>query len=147
MTEQLRRETGRVLASEAGLSAAEFTVLAHLVSTPKGQRSVTCARAIGWDTSRLSHQLGRLERRGYVARGVGDGSDGRATVVALTREGRRAYLRAVRPHLEAAQRWFGEALTDAQVAGLDEALSAIETHIQRRIAALGEPDDIEGEQR
>jgi DNA-binding MarR family transcriptional regulator len=138
VTEQLRRETGRVLSTKAGLSAAEFTVLAHLATTPSGVRSVPCARAIGWDTSRLSHQLRRLEQRGYVARSGDDGrsgSDGRATVVALTDEGRRVYRRAIRPHLEAAQRWFGEALEDAQADRLYEALTAIETHVGRLIAA------------
>jgi DNA-binding MarR family transcriptional regulator len=147
VTEQLRRETGRVLLSEAGLSAAEFTVLAHLVPSRNGERSVTCARAIGWDTSRLSHQLRRLEQRGYISRRVGDGGDGRATVVALTDEGRRAYRRAVGPHLVAAGRWFGEALTDAQVDGLYEALTAIEAHIEPRIAASEAPDDRQGEQQ
>lgn len=135
VTEQLRRETGRVLSTEAGLSAAEFTVLAHLAQAPRGMRSVSCARAMGWDTSRLSHQLRRLERRGYVARHGGDGGDGRATVVALSDEGRRVYRRAVRPHLEAAERWFGQALTDAQVDGLYEALAAIEAHLEGRLAA------------
>lgn len=141
VTEQLRRETGRVLTTEAGLSAAEFTVLAHLAPAPEGVRSVPCARAMGWDTSRLSHQLRRLERRGFVARSGGDGGDGRATVVALTHEGRRAYRRAIRPHLTAAESWFGAALSDAQVDALDEALSAIETHIERRVAASDHAND------
>ena len=141
VTEQLRRETGRVLSTKAGLSAAEFTVLAHLATAPKGMRSVPCARAMGWETSRLSHQLRRLEQRGYVARSGGDGADGRATVVAITDDGRRTYRRAIRPHLEAAEQWFGKALTDAQVESLYEALAAIETHIERRIAASGVEND------
>jgi DNA-binding MarR family transcriptional regulator len=141
VTEHLRRETGRVLATEAGLSESEFAVLAHLAPTPRGIRSVSCARAMGWDTSRLSHQLRRLERRGYVARSGGDGGDGRATVVALTNEGRRVYRRAVGPHLEAAERWFGQALTDKQVEHLYEVLTAIETHVERHLAASEREDD------
>ncbi|WP_417563101.1 MarR family winged helix-turn-helix transcriptional regulator [Microbacterium sp.] len=137
VTEQLRRETGRMLSDEAGLSEAEFTVLAHLAATPHGVRSVTCAREMGWDTSRLSHQLRRLEQRGYIARHTGsDPGDGRASVVALTTEGRRAYKHAVEPHLQAAAHWFGEALTDAQVDALYDALTAIEIHVERRIAAI-----------
>lgn len=145
VTEQLRRETGRVLSTKAGLSAAEFTVLAHLATTRKGMRSVLCARAMGWDTSRLSHQLRRLEQRGYVARSGVDGGDGRATVVALTDEGRRVYRRSIRPHLEAAERWFGEALTDAQADSLYEALAAIETHIERLITAPETTNGTQGE--
>lgn len=140
VTEQLRRETGRVLSSEAGLSAAEFTVLAHLASAPDGLRASSCARAIGWDSSRLSHQVRRLEQRGFVVRSGGDGADGRATVVALTVEGRRTYRRALGPHLEAAQQWFGEALSDAQLEGLYEALDALETHIERGIVTSEKRD-------
>lgn len=146
VTAQLRRETARVLSDEAGLSEAEFTVLAHLAPTPHGVRSVTCARAMGWDTSRLSHQLRRLEQRGYVARRAGAdtgatggspsaGGDGRASVVALTTEGRRAYRRAVGPHLEAADQWFGQALSDSQIDELYDALTAIQTHIDQQTAA------------
>lgn len=136
VTEQLRRETGRVLSTEAGLSPAEFTVLAHLAAAggAEGVRSSLCARAIGWDTSRLSHQLRRLEQRGYVVRRGGDGGDGRASVVALTAEGRRIYRRALGPHLGAAKHWFAAALTQKQLDGLYDALDALEQHIAREIA-------------
>ncbi|HJB64149.1 MAG TPA: MarR family winged helix-turn-helix transcriptional regulator [Candidatus Microbacterium pullistercoris] len=142
VTEQLRRETSRVLTTESGLSATEFTVLAHLATMPDGVRSASCARAMGWDTSRLSHQLRRLEQRGLVTRGGADG-DRRASVVALTDEGRRAHRRAVGPHLEAAQSWFGQALTDAQMDGLHDALAAIEAHIDTRITAAERHDSEE----
>jgi len=65
------------------------------------------------DTSRLSHQLRRLEKRGLVLRSAGDGSDGRATVVALSDDEVSAYRRAIGPHLRSARRWFAE---DAQEA-------------------------------
>ncbi len=131
VTEQLRRETGRALDTAAGLSPAEFTVLAHLSGTANGLRSSVCARAIGWDTGRLSHQLRRLEKRGLVTRG-GDTTDGRASVVSLTDTGRRVYRRALGPHLAAAQEWFGDALSPAQVDALDDALTALERHIAAR---------------
>lgn len=119
-----------MLSSEAGLSAAEFTVLAHLASTADGVRSSSCARAIGWDTSRLSHQIRRLEQRGYLVRSKDSDTDGRATLVMLTDEGRRAYRRALGPHLKAAQRWFGAVLTEVQMDGMYEALTALESHIE-----------------
>lgn len=142
VTEQLRRETSRVLSTESGLSAPEFTVLAHLAASPHGLRSAQCARKIGWDTSRLSHQLRRLEQRGYIMRGDGDGSDGRATVVQLTPEGRRAHRTAVGPHLESAEQWFGAALTDTQIDNLLAVLLTLEAHIESRTTAtLARKDD------
>src|SRR5690625_3021723 len=91
VTEQLRRETGRVLSTEAGLSPPEFTVLAHLAAAggAEGVRSSLCARAIGWDTSRLSPQLSRLEQRGYVVRSGGYGGWVRGRAVSAARTGDR----------------------------------------------------------
>lgn len=146
VTEQLRRETGRVLSTEAGLSPPEFTVLAHLAAAggAEGVRSSLCARAIGWDTSRLSHQLRRLEQRGYVVRSGGDGGDGRASVVALTAEGRRIHRRALGPHLSAAKHWFAAALTEKQLDGLYDALDTLERHIAREVAS---PDGVHEKRR
>lgn len=134
VTERLRRETGRVLVSEAGLSQPEFTVLARLSLSADGERSALCAQAIGWDSSRLSHQLSRLEKRGFVSRSGSDVSDRRASVVTLTDAGRAAYRRALGPHLRAAHRAFGEALTDAQVDALSDALAAIARHLDENSA-------------
>lgn len=127
--EALRREVGRDLREGAGLSDAEFSVVAHLVRAGRaGAKPSDCARSMGWEPSRLSHQLRRLEKRGLVARGVGDPADARTALVRLTQQGRRAYAKAVGPHLRAAQRWFGDALSDAQVSHLNEVLDALSDH-------------------
>lgn len=126
VTELLRREVGRGLQEDAGLSEQEFTVLAHLAEAGGGARPSECAQSIGWDSSRLAHQLGRMERRGLVARTPETGGDGRASRAALTEAGRAAHRRAVGPHLRAAKRWFADALTAAQLVALGEVLSALE---------------------
>lgn len=127
--EVLRREVGRDLRESAGLSDAEFSVVANLVRAGgAGVKPSDCARGMGWEPSRLSHQLRRLEKRGLVARGVGDPADARTALVRLTPQGRRAYAKAVGPHLRAAQRWFGDALSDAHVAHLNDVLDALANH-------------------
>jgi DNA-binding MarR family transcriptional regulator len=129
VTELLRREVGRELWNDAGLSEAEFTVLAHLSMAPLGTaRPSVCARAIGWDSSRLAHQLRRLEKRGFVAKEASDAADGRASLIALTDGGRTAYRRALGPHLRSAQKWFADALSDRQVENLADALDALLGH-------------------
>ncbi len=136
VTELLRREVGRDLWNDAKLSEAEFTVLAHLSMGPRGTaRPSECARAIGWDSSRLAHQLRRLEKRGLVEKGVSDAADGRASLIALTDEGRTAYRRALGPHLRSAQKWFADALSDQQVDNLADALEALLGHGSRLAAA------------
>lgn len=137
VTEMLRREVGRGLKSDADLSEAEFTVLAHLAEAGGWARPSECARSIGWDSSRLAHQLGRLERRGLVERSTGADSDGRAQRVTLTAEGRRAHRRAVGPHLRAAKQWFADALDAGQLEALAGALAAIEENAARLQAESG----------
>jgi len=128
VTERLNREVGRDLWADAELSDTEFTVLAHLRLSPEGVRPGACAQAIGWDSSRLSHQLRRLEKRGLVQR-TADTVDRRAAVLVMTKDGQEVFRRAIGPHLRSAQKWFAAALTPAQLAGLAEGLNALQVHI------------------
>ncbi|MDR6170445.1 MarR family winged helix-turn-helix transcriptional regulator [Curtobacterium sp. SORGH_AS_0776] len=131
VTERLRRRVGADLRSDADLSEPEFTVLAHLVDMGGAARPTACAAAIGWDSSRLAHQLRRLERRELVERRPDPGGDARGSSIAITTTGRAAHRAAVGSHLRAASTWFGEALDDAQLAGLDAALRALDHQIRR----------------
>lgn len=128
VSETLHRETEREFGT-TGLSASEFTVLAHLVAAGGSARPVTCARSIGWDSSRLAHQASRLEKRGLVSRRAEPQADGRAVLISITDEGRAAHRSAVGPHLRAAQRLFADALTPEQLDGLEQALSALARHL------------------
>lgn len=140
LSETVHREVGRDLWDDAGLTASEFTVLAELSSRPGGgMRPSQCARAIDWDTSRLSHMLRRMEKRGLISRGKGGGSDGRAAEVVLTKEGRSAYRRALGPHLGSAKRWFVDALDEDRLAALDDALGALLEHVQRTAGRSAPP--------
>lgn len=130
VAEVLHREVGRDLWDDARLSDTEFTVLAHLQRAGRPVRPSECAKSIGWDSSRLSHQLRRLERRGLIAKAVGELADGRATLIAATPEGRSAYRKAIGPHLRSAHRWFAQALTASQVGHLNEVLDALLAHAQ-----------------
>jgi DNA-binding MarR family transcriptional regulator len=137
VTEKLKREVGRDLWADAELSDTEFTVLAHLRLSPEGVRPGACAQAIGWDSSRLSHQLRRLEKRGLIRRRA-DPSDGRAAVLVMTDTGQEVYRKAIGPHLRSAQKWFAAALTPAQLEGLAEGLTALQAHIDTVSATASE---------
>lgn len=137
-SERLRREVGRDLWTDAELSEPEFTVLAHLAlaeKTGEQLRPSQCARAIGWDSSRLAHQLRRLEHRGLILRSPGE-DDGRASVIAFTKAGRASYQASLGPHLRSAKAWFADALSDEQVTALRGALTALMTHISNRSGEL-----------
>ncbi|TWF81653.1 MarR family protein [Pseudonocardia hierapolitana] len=87
-------------------------------------RVAALADRMGWSRSRLSRQLGRMERRGLIAR-VPCELDGRGDDVELTEAGRAA-LDAAEPVLvDAVRVHFAEALTEPQLAALSEICEAL----------------------
>lgn len=103
----LRRTLDRALESrlqsEAGISAPDFEVLTTLRSAPSSLlRSRDLAAVMGWEKSRLAHQLRRMEARGLIERRECE-SDHRGTWVGLTDEGLAAITAAL-PDREAALR-------------------------------------------
>ncbi|WP_191089657.1 MarR family winged helix-turn-helix transcriptional regulator [Nesterenkonia ebinurensis] len=62
---------GRILADmlqHGSLTEPEFTVLAHIDDARGTIRQNALAAAAGWDRTRLSHLLKRMEDRGYLSR-------------------------------------------------------------------------------
>jgi DNA-binding MarR family transcriptional regulator len=114
---------------ESGCSPADYGVLLALHEAEGGRlRSSQLAAAIDWERSRLSHHLGRMERRGLIRR-ENSAADSRGAVVFLSDEGAAAFRRAGGPHLRAIKSHFAEALTDRQLAALDDALQALRAHL------------------
>ena len=124
-SDQLRTVLGTRLREDSGLSEGDYAVLLAL-SEAEGRRlrsSVLAAR-IGWQRSRLSHHLGRMERRGLVDRQE-CAEDSRGAEVVATAEGLSAFRRATVPHLHAVRELFLDALSPEQldaVAGIVAAL-------------------------
>src|SRR4051794_35130691 len=95
-TAELRRLLGAQL-QELGVSSAEYAVLLALTEAPRGGlRSSELADAMDWERSRLSHQLGRMERRGLLRREDCPG-DNRGAIVVITDDGTSALRRASGP--------------------------------------------------
>ena len=82
------------------LSGADFQVLAPLSDAPDARmRPRDLATAMGWDGSRLSHQVRRMEQRGLVTREQHP-QDGRGAVICLTEAGQHAIEQAAPGHVE-----------------------------------------------
>jgi DNA-binding MarR family transcriptional regulator len=113
MGEDVLSRIGRDLAGATGLSGPEFGVLSRL-AVDKGEiRQQALAECLGWDKSRLSHQLTRMEERGLIKR---RGLDKRLVLVQLTALGRKT-LEAARPvHAESVRRNLLSRLTAEQIA-------------------------------
>jgi DNA-binding MarR family transcriptional regulator len=82
--------------AESGLSQADYALMVPLSEAENGElRARDLARWIGWDRSRLSHQIRRMEERGMITRRSCP-TDGRGTMLALTPRG-RATVEATAP--------------------------------------------------
>ena len=87
------------MTTASGLSESELSVLVCLHESGGVLRQNAIATVLGWDRTRLSHLLTRMEKRDYVARGkVANGVE-----VTLRPAGRRTIDASV-PALEASTR-------------------------------------------
>ena len=75
--DRVTRELERGLQRDCGISKAEFSVLVTLWrTTGREMRVGELSESLDWDKSRVSHQLTRMEKRGFVKR-TQYGADGR----------------------------------------------------------------------
>jgi DNA-binding MarR family transcriptional regulator len=127
--EALSSELGTRLQSECSLSPGDCAVLLALgEADEKRLRSSELAHDIGWERSRLSHHLGRMERRGLIRR-EDCATDNRGAEVVLTSDGAAAFRRATVPHLMAVRELFVDALTPDQLEAADEIATALRTRL------------------
>src|SRR5207247_8242450 len=114
------------LTRDSGLSGADYRVLHPLSQAPGGLlRARDLGTEIGWDRSRLSHHLTRMEKRGLITREE-CAEDARGLMVRLTKAGRRAIEEAAPGHAEAVRRYFFDQLSNDEIetmaAGFDRVL-------------------------
>jgi DNA-binding MarR family transcriptional regulator len=125
----LQSESGVRLQKESGLSSGDYGVLLALSEAEsKRMRSSELAAGVGWERSRLSHHLGRMEGRGLIRREECV-TDSRGAEVVLTPEGADAFRRASAPHLHAIRELFVDALTPEQLDAAGEIATALRAHL------------------
>lgn len=127
---QLSALLGRELASD-GLSYSDYLVLANLSDRADRQaRLLELGRDLGWEKSRVSHHVTRMEQRGLVER-VRCPSDQRGWFVAMTEAGRSAIAAAAPGHVAVVRRHFIDLLTPEQLATLDDIARTVLDHLPR----------------
>ncbi|MFI5718740.1 MarR family winged helix-turn-helix transcriptional regulator [Nocardia sp. NPDC051750] len=118
MHAQLQARLHRQLQNDSGLSLADFEVLVQLTDRPEPRMRVgELGQAVQWEKSRLSHHLGRMQKRGLVLR-EDCPDDARGAFVVLTEQGRAAIERAAPRHVETVRTLVFDVLTDDQVDAL-----------------------------
>ena len=98
LTARLQAEMSRQLQADCGLSLADYDILVAL-DDAGGCRVKVLGELLGWEQSRLSHQLGRMRTRGLVTR-AGTDDDRRGATIDLTDDGRAALTAAAPGHAE-----------------------------------------------
>lgn len=116
--EVLTAKLNRAMMSSSRLSLADFAVLVILSEHPERRmRVLELARGLGWEKSRVSHQLRRMGERGLVER-ARCGEDGRGSFIVLTDAGLAAVESAAPMHVAEVRKNFFDALSGQDVADL-----------------------------
>lgn len=123
MTRRLQTAMNRQLQQECGLSLADYDVLVALDESP-GCRMSDLGERLGWEQSRVSHQLRRMGDRGLVDRHNAD-DDRRSVIVELTAQGRIALSTAAPAHAELVRTVVFEGMTTAQLRAVDQWVTGV----------------------
>ena len=100
---------------ESGLSGPDYDVLVVLSALDGDRmRARELCSTLGWEKSRLSHQLRRMQQDGLISRELNP-DDARSTMVRLLPAGRAAIEMAAPGHAADVRRNFIDLLTPAEL--------------------------------
>ena len=139
---RLTYEMNRQLQADSDLSLPDYDVLNALRYARGGRMRITALAArIGWERSRLSHHVRRLEKRGLVDCRLAP-ADRRATEITLTDQGWDEVTSASEGHIDLVRRLFFDGLPDELLGPLASGLESVYDNIIERgtlPAPLDEP--------
>lgn len=124
--EQINRELSR----RSALSLADYEVLVRLSETPdrRLRMSELAAQSLS-SKSRLSHQVSRLEKLGWVRREECP-TDRRGAFAVLTDEGFAVLAEAAKGHVTDVRRHLFDQLTPAQVEALADVTATLNAYLE-----------------
>ena len=121
---------GRQITNHSGISGTEYVVLVALSElTVPSVNLNRLAQGLGWEISRMSHQISRMEETGFVKKSRNT-DDSRCFDVSITAKGRKIADAAVPLQSKEINHCFSEVLTQAQMKSLIEISEAISTHMK-----------------
>ena len=123
VSHRLDRAIEHQLRRDAGLSHAQYEVLARLDAAGGQLRMSQLADVIIVSRSGLTYQVTQLERAALV-RHEKDAADERGVLAVLTSAGKAALHRAAPGHVQVVRHYLIDALTPAQRAAITEGLAA-----------------------
>ncbi len=130
MSAGLQIEMNRQLQRDCGLSLADYDVLVAL-DERDACRVNELGERLGWEQSRLSHQLRRMRSRGLVERRGAD-DDRRGATVELTEDGRAALVMAARGHVDLVRELVFDGVSPSQLRAVDRWTAAVLERLRAR---------------
>jgi DNA-binding MarR family transcriptional regulator len=117
------------LRADAGISLLDYHLLLLLAEAPRGRlRMGELANEMAFSSSRLTYQVGAMERRGWVLRERAE-EDRRGTYASITRLGRDTLRRAGAGHGRVVERLFLEEVSEEEL----EVVAAVFDRVSKRI--------------
>ena len=123
--ETVTRRVGASVEKAIKLSTADYDVLSHLESGSMNQQEL--AKLMGWEKTRLSHQLTRMAGRGLVSRAS---SPGNRVSISILPAGKDVFLTAKPVHAASVRRQLLDRLTPDQEAAILKLFSSISNEEQ-----------------
>lgn len=119
----------RQISNHSGITAAEYVVLVSLseLSTPSVNLN-QLARELGWEISRMSHQISRMEENGLVNKRR-NAEDSRCFDVSISTKGRKLAQSAIPLQSKEINHCFSNVLTRQQMESLIEISEVISKHM------------------
>lgn len=131
-SEAVKRALAADFQASSGMSPGDYGVMLALSEAPdRLLRSSELADVVGWERSRLSHHLRRMEERKLIIRHKVDG-DSRGAAVTLTDAGADLFRKSSTSHLRVVRDVFIDAFTPEQLNAMQTAVQALRTHLQKR---------------
>jgi DNA-binding MarR family transcriptional regulator len=122
LSSRLQVVMNRQLQARCGLSLADYEVLVAL-SERGSIRVLELAAALGWEQSRVSHQLRRMRARDLLERRDSE-DDRRGATVEITAAGSDALATAAPDHVALVRAVLFDGTTQAQLRGFDKVITA-----------------------
>lgn len=121
---------GRQVTQHSGITGAEYVVLVSLneLVTPSINLNKLAA-VLGWEISRMSHQISRMEQSGLVKKSRSQ-DDSRCFEVSITTQGRKIIENAIPRQSKEINHCFSSVLTQVQLKSLIEISEAISKHMK-----------------
>ncbi|MBJ6642442.1 MarR family winged helix-turn-helix transcriptional regulator [Streptomyces griseoincarnatus] len=131
MQEKLIGRLARKVQADSRMSAADYIVLAKLTEAGGRMRFMDLTKLVEWEKSRMSHQVGRMVKRGLVAKEECP-DDGRGAFVVATPAGYQAIEDAAPLHVEHVRRLFIDALTEDELATIARISARVLEHLEKQ---------------